>query len=129
MADKIMAEKIEEKIDQWWTTHMIDGVEPPMRGATLQVLSKLPRSSESIELDDRVSRVIEDLDLAKSHQKESKSEIEKLQTIIVSELGSAESGKLSDGTLVSFKATERKAYTREVAASSFRTLRIKKGKA
>ncbi len=129
IADRDLHSMIEQKVDDWWQCHMIDDVAPSMLGVSSKVLSMLPRQEIQIELDDRVSRVIDELEHAKSERKRIDEKVKMLQTVIVSELGEADAGSLSDGTLVTYKETKRKAHTREVPESAFRTLRVKKVKA
>ena len=129
IADRDLHSMIEQKVDDWWQCHMIDDVAPSMVGVSSKVLSMLPRQEIQIELDDRVSRVIDELEYAKSERKRLDEKVKMLQTVIVSELGEADAGSLSDGTLVTYKETKRKAHTREVPESAFRTLRVKKVKA
>ena len=108
---------------------MIEDMPPSMNGVSMKVLSQLPREESSIELDDRLSGVIDELDHLKKERKRLDDHIAKIQGVIISELNTSDSGSLSDGTLVTYKQTKRKAYTREVPESTFRTLRIKRGKA
>jgi len=122
-------EAIGNAVDAWWTKHMVNNEAPALTGCSKQVLSKIPRRKDStIELCRVEEDSVELLAELKEQRKAIDGEIRKEEASLIMALADNEVGTLPDGRRVSFTLTERKAYVRNVAASSFRTLRVQKSR-
>lgn len=128
-ADELIGGLIVDRVGEWWQRHMVEGIEPDRSDAPLSLLKKLPRPEGStIELDDKARAAVLRWEAAKSMAKSTKQDADLCEAEVVALMGDAETGLLPDGSTLTLKETKRKAYTKVVKASSFRTLRHKVSK-
>lgn len=125
-SDSEIAERIGDQITDWWQAHIIDGVAPSMDGVTIDVLKRVKRTSERVELTDRDLRMVELREQFGEARKKADKELEVIDTELLKSLGESDEGELPDGRLVTYKQQTRKAYS--VEESKYRVLRITKGK-
>lgn len=128
-ANREAQQLIADRSVEWWNNHMTQGNPPPLVNASQRVLNLIPRNESTVQLDDDVNELVDRLEVIKHKVKQLGSERRTLEAAIIEQLGNNDSGALPGGRTVTYYQTERKAYTREVAASTYRTLRVKKGKA
>lgn len=129
--DSQLAEAIVDKLISWWNYHVIGDMQPEETFVPMEVYKRMKRQPESlIELGDEsaadVRKLIEQMESAKAVRKQVDSQVDELQSQIVSYLGSTECAVLPDGTRITYLETVRKGYV--VKDSSYRTLRIKEKK-
>lgn len=129
--DSQLAEAIVDKLISWWNYHVIGDMQPEETFVPMEVYKRMKRQPESlIELGDEsaaeVRKLIEQMESAKAVRKQVDSQIDELQSQIVSYLGSTECAVLPDGARITYLETVRKGYV--VKDSSYRTLRIKEKK-
>lgn len=123
-----LAEQIGNLCRDWWEKHITQGIEPSRdRVPDLSVVKRLRREpSKSIALGEEFAKLIREREALKDTEKELKKSIEENESLILLGLGDAEEAWLPDGSTVSYFESSRKGY--EVKPTTFRTLRIKKGK-
>lgn len=123
-------ERMLERIDKWWTRHVINDEPPEVDGSEQTkdaiadifpepTVERIAMSEKWISVRDRLSEV-------KSNIRELEAEKSTLENKIRAAIGEAEYGELPDGTGWSLKTTHRKGYTKVVKPATFRQLRIVK---
>lgn len=117
-----------ERISEWWDKHIVQGIEPSREAMpALDVVKRLRKvPNKSIELPEEMLEIIAKREVAKEIEKKGKEEAELCDTQLRLALDDAEVGLLPDGREVTLFETFRKGYT--VQPTSYRTLRIRKGK-
>jgi putative phage-type endonuclease len=113
----------------FWTQHVLPGVEPLPTAASLDVVKARYADVEqpSIQLAPGVIRpLIASLQSAKATKKAAETEAKEYEARIRALIGDAEVALIGDEKVATCSLIERRAY--EVAATSYRQLRIIKGK-
>lgn len=126
LRDEELVGALVERLARWWDLHITKGVEPTItEPLPLDVLKRLRRQPEkTIDLYDDAIQAAAELDAAKATKSAAEKTCEAAQSKLITMLGDAEAGRLSDGRLVTFLQSTRKAYA--VDETTFRTLRIRK---
>ena len=114
-------------LDDWWTTHIINDVEPSRDKATLEIVKRMKRiPSKSIELGDEALQLVKEREALKAKVKTFEKAVESIDSKLLSSLGDAEVATFPDGSGVTYFAQKRGAYA--VEECEYRVLRIKKAK-
>ncbi len=126
--DEQLAAEIVERLARWWDRHIVQDIEPASsEPLPLEVVKRIRRQpNKVIELYGEDLATVAEYEqantLALSAEKTKKAAQSKLLML----LGDAEAATLPDGRELTYLETHRKGYV--VADTSYRTLRIKKGK-
>lgn len=120
-------EAIMPKLDEFWNYNVAKKI-PPAAIPHKRMLYSLKKlypadSGEVITLKDEALELATQLDAKKQLIKDATSRKDEIEAQLRELMGEATFGVLNDGTFLSLKTTKRKAYTREVQASEYRTLR------
>lgn len=83
-------------------------------------------TGETVELGDDVATWFNQLQEMKTFEKDASGFKDELEAKIKLAIGDATFGELPDGRRLSLKTTHRKAYTKDVKAGTYRTLRLMK---
>jgi len=123
---------IREKVGAFWANYLDPGIQPPIepeRDADLvKALFPVDDGTEiDLSADNMVPTLLDERDEIKTRLKADKDRCDTIETDIKGKLGEHTYGRLSDGRRISWKSQSRKAY--EVAAASYRVLRVTNGKA
>lgn len=114
-------------LDDWWTTHIINDVEPSRDKATLEIVKRMKRiPSKSIELGDEALQLVKEREALKAKVKTFEKALESIDSKLLSSLGDAEVATFPDGSGVTYFSQKRGAYAAEEC--EYRVLRIKKAK-
>lgn len=123
---------IRDKVTAFWTNYLDTDLQPPIEPARDAELVKLLYPADDgteIDLrgDNELPAMVNELDDLKRLLKDGGDRRDEIETAIKGKLGQHTYGRLVDGRMVSWKLQQRKGY--EVAPTSYRVLRIAKGKA
>ncbi len=115
-----------ELVERWWDLHVVRDIPPAVdssadTGKVIKLLHPVPDGT-LIELPEHFAEVRSRLAEIEATTKALKAEKQLLRNSLMAELGPASFGVLPDGTGWSFKAVNRKGYTKVVNPSSFRQL-------
>jgi putative phage-type endonuclease len=105
---------------------VVDKTPPPVQSdRCLEVIKRLysQESGETVALGRDEMVLADSLIVAKEHKKDAEKQVKEIEAKLRGALGENTFGALPDGTFLTLKTTHRKAYTREVEAGSYRTLR------
>jgi predicted phage-related endonuclease len=127
-ANDKLHEHIGNVCSDWWERHIVQGHDVPMTvKPALEVVKRLRKTpNKVIEADSAFEDLLTLRQAAKECEKQAKSQVEEIESKLLVKLGDAEAANLSDGRQFTYLETKRKSYT--VAETSYRTIRIKKGK-
>lgn len=118
------------ELENFWRC-VVDKVPPPVEShRDLEVVKRLypADSGETVVLDIHEMGLVNDWQARKKEAKEKETRAKELEAHLRAAIGNATWGALPDGTFLSLKTTKRKAYTREIEAGEYRTLRRTKVK-
>jgi putative phage-type endonuclease len=125
-SDKI-CDHLGSVLDDWWTRHIINDVEPSRDKASLEIVKRMKRiPSKSIDLNDEIAQLVQEREALKAKMKQFDKAIESIDSKLLSSLGDAEQATFPDGSGVTYFKQKRGAYA--VEECEFRVLRIKKAK-
>jgi len=124
--DRVVCGMMVERVNDWWQRHIIEGNEPEMFGASIDVLKQIPRDEPEIHFDESVQRLVDEYRSVQVEEKRFRKRRESIQAELVQHLGKSESGGLPDGSKITFKQQTRKAFS--VAESTTRVFRVSKAK-
>ncbi len=115
-------------LTEWWQRHVIDGEEPSRDKASLEVVKRLRKTANKVVVldDTAVSNLIASKEQLDATIKAANEELDSVKKSLMFALGDAEEGVLADGRAVTYYEQHRKGFT--VEPTSFRVLRVKKGK-
>ncbi len=124
MRDGEFGRFLRRAIGTWWHTHIDGKVLPDAVVVDAPALSRI-RATEGKEIDlTELGEVVTWLRELKAKHKDSAKEIKALESLVKSAMGDAEVGNLGDGIKpVTWKSYERKASTRHIEATTYRTFR------
>lgn len=119
---------LKSRVSDWWERHIIGGEAPSLEVMpALDVVKRMKKQpNKTVELSADVLQLVEQRETLKASEKSTKAELEAVETKILLALGDAECGTLPDDRQLTYLSTSRKGYT--VEPTTYRTLRIKKGK-
>lgn len=119
---------IADQCREWWERHIVGEVVPEMEAApSLEVVKRIRRQpNKVVELSESEITLLEQFEAAQASEKTSEALVEDFKARLILSLGDAEMGTLPDGRSISYMTSTRRGYT--VEETTFRTLRIKKGK-
>ncbi len=119
-----LCKTIQAEIKGFWEGHVLADVPPPNVLGSLDVLKRVRRNpTVTATIPDSL---LEKYDAVSEALKKAEADKEESQREILQAMGEAEDAVSELGRAISYKEIHRKAY--EVKASSYRVLRIKKGK-
>lgn len=126
--DGFIAEMYELAREFW---ARVEARTPPPIDSSLRTLAAIKRlhpsdNNQAVRLPEESVEWLDILEKAKSDAKVAEELKTKAESKIRAAVGDATFGLLPDGRRVSLKTTERKAYTSDVAGTTYRTLRIEK---
>ena len=123
--DDELIDSIIPELEKFWERVINEDPPPPDNlPGTLDVVKRLyPNSTgKTVSLTSETELVLEWEQLKKETRELSKRAKE-IEITLRAKMQDAELGELSDGTFLTLKTTKRKAYTKVVEASEYRTLR------
>lgn len=125
-SDKI-CDRLGDMLNDWWTRHIINDVEPSRDKASLEIVKRMKRTAaKSIDLGDEFSQLVQDREALKAKIKSFSEAIETIDAKLLSSLGDAEQATFPDGSGVTYFKQKRGAYA--VEECEYRVLRMKKAK-
>lgn len=125
--DEEVIDAIADQCARWWHRHIDQGIEPKLsEPLPLEIVKRLRREpNKTIDLAEDALASVQRWEAAKDIANSAKKTAEAAQSELLMFLGDAEAGTLPDGRVLRYGEQYRKAY--EVAASTYRVLRITKG--
>lgn len=116
------------KLEEFWKCVQDRTPPAPDSHRDLKVVKRLwsKADGETVSLDADKILIVDAWEKAKATKSGAEKDAKSLEATIRAVIGDAEFGSLPDGRMLSLKVTKRKAYTREVAAGEYRTLRMMK---
>lgn len=125
--DAVIAE-IVERSSRWWDRCIVKGMEPTStEPLPLDVVKRIRREPNSVaSFDESQAVAVAEFEAARTLKLSAEKTCEAAQSKLLELLGQNEAATLPDGRAVTFYETRRKGFV--VADTTFRTLRIKKGK-
>lgn len=126
-AEDVIA-SIVEQCERWWDRHIEKRIEPALtEPVPMEIVKRLRRQpSKTISLYPEDLATVAEYEAAKELKLSAEKSCAAAQSKLLMLLGDAEAGTLPDGRTVTYLETTRRGYT--VDETTFRTLRIKKGK-
>jgi predicted phage-related endonuclease len=116
-------------LEEFWFKCVVEKRPPePTNASELAVTKRLWQVANGKTVDwghDELG-IVRKLERVKSIIKDAKTERDQVEAYLRTQMGDNEAASLPDGRFLTLATIHRKAYTREIAAGSFRTLRIKK---
>jgi len=117
-------------LESFWHENVLAKVPPPADSTphALECVKRLYNkdNGETVELTKKCLQNVENWRRLKTEKRQAEKEIKELEKDIRDEMKEACYGKMEGGEILTLKTTKRKAYSREIKAGEYRTLRIKK---
>ena len=128
LRDEQVCREITERLSRWWQRHVVEGVAPALtEPVPLEVVKRIRRQpAKVIDLYPEDAVTVAEFENAKSLKSSAEKSHEAAQAKLLLLLGDSEAANLPDGRRIEYMEQTRKGYT--VQDSTFRVLRIKKGK-
>lgn len=128
LRDEQVCQEISERLSRWWQRHVVERIEPTQsEPVPLEVVKRIRRQpSKVISLYEQDLQTVADYEAAKALKSSAEKATEAAQAKLLLLMQDAEAATLPDGRTLTYLETQRRGYT--VADSTYRTLRIKKGK-
>lgn len=125
--DDEVVDAIADQCSAWWQRHIEQGIEPEQdQPLPLEIVKRLRREpNKTVVLAEDALSAVARWEQAKEVANSAKKTADAAQSELLAYLGDAEAGTLPDGRVLRYGEQHRKAY--EVAASTYRVLRVTKG--
>jgi putative phage-type endonuclease len=122
--DEALISSIVSRCTEFWESNVLLGVPPKdtvPAPRTIQRMKRVPDKVTTVE-----DHLVEQWKAARSVLKIAKDEEKTSRMKMLEQLGDAEVGKFNGGVL-NYRKRERRAYTKKVVASAYRTLELREG--
>jgi predicted phage-related endonuclease len=116
-------------LEEFWFKHVVERRPPePTNASELAVTKRMWQvaNGKTVDWGHDELNIVRDLESFKEDKRVAEKRIKFIEAKLRAKMGDNEAASLPDGRFLTLATTHRKAYTRDVKAESFRTLRIKK---